>query len=58
MRRTRSFGGLLLDFGLHYESTRRASWSTYRLPSDLLQLAARYKIDIELSFYGFDKAPE
>ena len=58
MRRSTSFGGLLLDFGLHYRSTRERPWPTYRLPSDLLELAARYKIDIELSFYGFDDAPE
>lgn len=58
MRRSRNFGGLLLDFGLHYRSSRERPWPTYRLPSDLLELAARYRIDIELSFYGFDEASE
>lgn len=58
MRRSRGFGGLSLDFGLYFESTRESPWPTYRLPSNLLELAARHKIAIELSFYGFADTPE
>lgn len=41
-----------LDFGLWESSSDERPWPSFRLPHKLLAEAARYGLEIELSFYG------
>jgi hypothetical protein len=39
-----------LDFGVYDRAER--PWPSYHLPASLIELAGKYRIEIELSFYG------
>ena len=52
LRRSKAFGGMTLDFGLYHHATVERPWPSYRLPATLIQLAGKYGIEIDLSFYG------
>jgi hypothetical protein len=43
---------MVLDFGLYYQATPDRPWPSYRLPAALVELAGKYGIEIELSFYS------
>jgi hypothetical protein len=43
---------MTLDFGLYGHATVERPWPSYRLPVTLIQLAGKYGIGIDLSFYG------
>ncbi len=47
-----SFHGATLDFGLYDNATEKYPWPTYALSDTLVELAGRYGLSIELSFYG------
>ena len=46
------FKNATIDFGLYDTSTDNYPWPTYRLPKNIIMLAAEYSFEIELSFYG------
>jgi hypothetical protein len=50
-RDSNAFAGMTLDFGLYDHATEKP-WPSYRLPATLIQLAGKYGIGIDLSFYG------
>jgi hypothetical protein len=56
LRRHAAFVGMSLDFGLHDRTSRDVPWPSYRLPGDLVALAGKHGIELDLSFYG--RAPE
>jgi hypothetical protein len=41
-----------LDFGLYERASRDRPWPSYRLPADLVEVAGKHAIELELSFYG------
>ncbi len=43
---------MTLDFGLYDLATENRPWPSYRLPVPLIELAGKYGIQVELSFYG------
>jgi hypothetical protein len=43
---------MTLDFGLYDRATEERPWPSYHLPASLIELAGKYHIEIELSFYG------
>ena len=43
---------MFLDFGLYDMATENHRWPSYRLPAELVRLAGRHGIEIDLSFYG------
>jgi len=52
LRRVTTYKGMTLDFGLFDLATENRPWPTYRLPAELITLAGKHEIEIELSFYG------
>jgi hypothetical protein len=58
LRRCKSFGGMTLDFELHDGATANRPWPSYRLPVTLIELAGKYGIEVELSFYGSEANTE
>jgi hypothetical protein len=42
---------MTLDFGLHDGATANRPWPSYRLPVTLIELAGKYGIEVEMSFY-------
>ena len=54
MRRLRAakFEALVLDFGLYDRATEKHPWPTYTLSRALVEIAGKYGLVIELSFYG------
>jgi len=46
------FKFVTIDFGLNDLATKKHPWPCYRLPKRLVELAAEFGFDIELSFYG------
>ena len=52
LRRVKTYKGMTLDFGLFDLATKNRPWPTYRLPAELIRLAGKHEIEIELSFYG------
>ena len=52
LRRCRAFAGMTLDFGLYDKASRDRPWPSYRLPPDLVELAGKHCVELELSFYG------
>jgi len=52
LRRNEKFGGMTLDFGVYDRATKERPWPSYRFPASLIELAGKYGIEIELSFYG------
>jgi hypothetical protein len=51
-RRCKAFERMSLDFGIYDIATERNPWPSYLLPGELVRLAGRQGIEIELSFYG------
>jgi hypothetical protein len=52
LRRHAAFVGMALDFGLYDRATHDRPWPSYRLPADLVALAGKQGIELQLSFYG------
>jgi hypothetical protein len=52
LRRSKVCAGMTLDFGLYDRATVETPWPSYRLPATLIQIAGKYGIGIDLSFYG------
>ena len=52
LRRHRECAGMTLDFGVYDRATTERPWPSYHFPASLIELAGRYRIDIELSFCG------
>jgi hypothetical protein len=52
LRRHAAFAGMTLDFGLYDRASRDRPWPPYRVPGDLVALAGKHGIGLELSFYG------
>jgi hypothetical protein len=52
LRRHAAFVRMTLDFGLYDRASRVRPWPSYRVPMDLVALAGKHGIELELSFYG------
>jgi hypothetical protein len=48
---------MTLDFGVYYLATEQRPWPSYHIPPALTELAGKYRIEIELSFYGSADPP-
>jgi hypothetical protein len=46
------FEAIVLDFGLYDRANDERPWPTYTLPRALVEMAGKYGLIIELSFYG------
>jgi hypothetical protein len=52
LRRSKTFAGMTLDFGLFEDATEDRPWPSYRLPAALIEVAGKHHIELVLSFYG------